>query len=142
MTDKIKILFLCTGNSCRSQMAHGWASHLLADKVEAFSAGTDPHGMNPLAIRSMNDVGVDISNHTSDHISKYTDQIFNFVVTVCDNAKESCPIFHGDGKIVHFGFEDPPKLAINEFNDDARLPHYNQVRDEIRRFIEKIPEIL
>ncbi len=136
--DKLRVLFLCTGNSCRSQMAEGWARALKSDCIEAFSAGTDPHGMNRLAIRAMAEAGVDISMHSS----KRPEQIgveFDVVVTVCDSAHESCPYFAG-ARVVHVGFDDPPRLAKGAASDDEAMPHYRRVRDEIRQFVERLPD--
>ncbi len=136
--DKLRVLFLCTGNSCRSQMAEGWARALRSDCIEAYSAGTDPHGMNRLAIRAMAEAGVDISMHSS----KRPEQIgveFDVVVTVCDSAHESCPYFAG-ARVVHVGFDDPPRLAKGAASDDEAMPHYRRVRDEIRQFVERLPD--
>lgn len=134
---KLKVMFLCTGNSCRSQMAEGWARALKGDVIEAFSAGTNPHGMNPLAIRAMREAGVDISTHTSKRPSDLHTN-FDIVVTVCDSAHESCPVFPG-ARVVHVGFEDPPRLAKNAASEDEAMPHYRRVRDEIRAFILTLP---
>lgn len=137
---KLRILFLCTGNSCRSQMAEGWAKSLKSDVVEAHSAGTDPHGLNPLAVKAMAEAGVDISGHTS----KRPEQIglpFDVVVTVCDSAHESCPVFPGS-RIVHVGFEDPPRLAKSARSEAEAFAHYTRVRDQIRDFITTIPASL
>lgn len=136
-----RILFLCTGNSCRSQMAEGWARALKPDSIVAFSAGTKPHGLNPLAIRVMAEAGVDISLHTSKHIDSLRGQPFDFVVTVCDAAHEACPILPG-ARIVHAGFEDPPRLARDAKSDEEALPHYRRVRDQIRDFIMTLPTSL
>ena len=121
-------------------MAEGWAKALKADAIEAYSAGTDPHGLNPLAVRVMSEAGVDISMHTS----KRPEDIgkpFDVVVTVCDAAHESCPVLPG-ARVVHAGFDDPPRLAKHAQSDDEALPHYRRVRDEIRAFIETLPEAL
>lgn len=137
----LRVLFLCTGNSCRSQMAEGWARTLRSDSIEPYSAGTDPHGMNPLAVRAMAEAGVDISAHTSKNVDALPVP-FDFVVTVCDSAKEACPFFPGPTKVVHIGFDDPPKLATSAKTDDAAMPHYRRVRDAIRRFVETLPQAL
>lgn len=137
---KLRVMFLCTGNSCRSQMAEGWAKALRSDQVEAYSAGTHPHGLNPLAIRAMREAGVDITTHTS----KKPEQIgvpFDVVVTVCDSAHEACPIFPG-ARVVHVGFDDPPRLAKAAASEDEAMVHYRRVRDEIRAFVLTIPESL
>jgi arsenate reductase len=137
---KLKVLFLCTGNSCRSQMAQGWANKLLADKVEAYSAGIEPQGMNAMAIQVMKEAGVDISGHTSKHLNQLKGIAFDYVVTVCDHAHESCPIFPGKTRIVHVGFDDPPRLAKAAKSEEDALGHYRRVRDEIRQFIEHFDE--
>ncbi|MBL0870765.1 MAG: arsenate reductase ArsC [Phycisphaerales bacterium] len=134
---KLKVMFLCTGNSCRSQMAEGWARALKGDVIEAFSAGTNPHGMNPLAIRAMREAGVDISTHTSKRPEELNTS-FDVVVTVCDSAHESCPVFPG-ARVVHVGFDDPPRLAKGAATEDEAMPHYRRVRDEIRAFILTLP---
>lgn len=137
-----RVLFLCTGNSCRSQMAEGWARHLLADHVDAVSAGTDPHGLNPLAVRAMAEAGVDISSHTSKTIDACDPESLDLVVTVCGHANENCPVFPGRARVVHQGFDDPPKLAADARSEAEALPHYERVRDEIRAFIETLPNLL
>jgi arsenate reductase len=134
---KLRVLFLCTGNSCRSQMAEGWARALKSDVIDAYSAGTAPHGLNPLAVQAMREVGVDISAHTS----KRPEQIgvtFDVVVTVCDSAHESCPVFPG-ARAVHVGFDDPPRLAKDAPTHELAMAHYRRVRDEIRVYIESLP---
>jgi arsenite methyltransferase len=136
----MRVMFLCTGNSCRSQMAEGWARALKSKEIDAYSAGTSPHGLNPLAVRAMREAGVDISGHAS----KRPEDIgvpFDVVVTVCDSAHESCPVFPG-ARVVHVGFDDPPRLAKGAANDDEAMPHYRRVRDEIRAFIERLPGAL
>lgn len=138
---KPRVLFLCTGNSCRSQMAEGWARALRASTIDAFSAGTQPHGLNPLAIRAMAEVGIDISTHTS----KRPEDIglpFDFVITVCDSAHEACPVLPAATRLLHVGFDDPPRLAASAKSDDEAMPHYRRVRDEIRAFIETLPGAL
>ena len=137
---KMKVLFLCTGNSCRSQMAEGWARALKGDAIEAYSAGIETHGLNPLAVRVMAEAGVDISGHRSKHVDALKGVTFDYVVTVCDNARESCPLFPGETRVVHVGFDDPPRLAKLAKNEEEALGHYRRVRDEIRAFIEKLPE--
>jgi len=127
---KKRILFLCTGNSCRSQMAEGLINHDFKGRIEAFSAGTEPKDLNPKAVQVMAELGVDISQNSSDHISKYEDQTFDFVITLCGDANEKCPIFFGGVKRVHMGFDDPPK-AIG--SNEEVLSVYRRVRDEIRQ---------
>ena len=137
---KLRVLFLCTGNSCRSQMAEGWAQHLKSDSIEPYSAGVEPHGMNALAIQVMTEAGVDISRHHSKHVDELKNVPFDYVVTVCDDAHESCPIFPGKTKIVHIGFDDPPRLAKIAKSEEEAKGHYRRVRDEIRQFIEHFDE--
>ena len=138
----MKILFLCTGNSCRSQMAEGWARALKGDTIEAYSAGIEAHGLNPLAVKVMAEAGVDISGHRSKHVDELKGIAFDVVITVCDNAHESCPLFPGKTRVVHAGFDDPPRLAQTAKTEDEALPHYRRVRDEIRVFVEKLSEVL
>ena len=142
MADRLKILFLCTGNSCRSQMAEGWARALKADALEAYSAGIETHGLNPRAVRVMAEAGVDISQQTSKHVDTLKDVEFDYVITVCGHAHESCPLFSGKTKVRHVGFDDPPRLALNAQTEEAALAHYRRVRDEIKAFIERMPEEL
>ena len=137
-----RVMFLCTGNSCRSQMAEGWTRALHAGRIDACSAGVDPHGLNRLAVAAMAEVGVDISNHTSDTVDACQPETLDLVVTVCDHAHESCPIFPGDTQVIHRGFDDPPRLAADARDDDEALPHYRRVRDEIRKFIQQLPDEL
>lgn len=142
MSDKLRILFLCTGNSCRSQMAEGWAKALRGDAIEAYSAGIETHGLNPRAVKVMAEAGVDISAHRSKNVSELMDIPFDYVVTVCGNAHESCPMFPGKAKVVHVGFDDPPKLAKDAKTEEEALAHYRRVRDEIKAFILTLPEPL
>ena len=139
---KLKVLFLCTGNSCRSQMAEGWARRLRGDSIEAYSAGVEPHGMNARAIKVMGEAGVDISGQRSKHVDELKSVPFDYVVTVCDQANEACPLFPGRAKIVHVGFDDPPRLAKGARTEEEALGHYRRVRDEIRRFVERLPQAL
>ena len=141
-TGKIKVLFLCTGNSCRSQMAEGWARWLRGDLIEPYSAGVESHGLNPRAVKVMAEAGVDISIHRSKHLDEVRDIPFDYVVTVCDNANESCPVFPGNVKRLHVSFDDPPRLARNARTEDEVLGYYRRVRDEIRAFVERLPEAL
>ena len=138
----LKVLFLCTGNSCRSQMADGWARKLKGDVIESYSAGVETHGLNPKAVQVMAEAGVDISGHRSKHVRELSDVPFDFVVTVCDNAQESCPVFPGKIKVVHVGFDDPPRLAKAARSEEEALNHYRRVRDEIRKFVETLPDSL
>jgi arsenate reductase len=139
---KLKVLFLCTGNSCRSQMAEGWAKTLRSDSIEAYSAGVEPHGMNARAVKVMAESGVDISGHHSKHVDELKDITFDYVVTVCDHANEACPIFPGRTKVIHVGFDDPPRLAQTAKTQEEALGHYRRVRDEIRGFVEHIDQYL
>lgn len=138
---KMNILFLCTGNSCRSQIAEGWTRALIGDVFEAYSAGIETHGMNPHAVQVMQEAGVDISGHHSKTLDELKDVSFDYVVTVCDSASESCPIFPGQTQKIHKGFEDPPKLAKGLPQEEA-LKIYRRVRDEIRKFVESLPQSL
>lgn len=135
---KLKILFLCTGNSCRSQMAEGWARALHGDTLEVWSAGTETHGMNERAVRVMKEAGVDLSDHRSKLVDELAEVPFDFVVTVCDNAHESCPVFPGSTTVVHHGFPDPPRLALGAGTEEEALAPYRRVRDEIREFVANI----
>jgi arsenate reductase len=139
---KLKVLFLCTGNSCRSQMAEGWARRLKGDVIEAYSAGIETHGLNPHAVQVMAEAGVDISNHRSKHLDEVKHIPFDYAVTVCDHAHESCPLFPDRTKVVHVGFDDPPRLASAAKTEEEALNCYRRVRDEIRAFIEGLPETL
>ena len=139
---KLKILFLCIGNSCRSQMAEGWARHLKSDVIEPYSAGIEIHGLNSLAVKVMAEVGVDISGYRSKHLNEVRDIMFDYVITVCDAANESCPFFPGKTVRIHKSFDDPPKLAKSVGTEEEALRHYRRVRDEIRAFIEGMPENL
>ena len=138
----LKILFLCTGNSCRSQMAEGWARHLRGDRIEAYSAGIEAHGLNRDAVRVMAEAGVDISGQRSKRVEELRGMEFDYVVTVCDNAREACPVFPGRAKVVHAGFDDPPRLAAGAKSEEERLAPYRRVRDAIRAFVEKLPDAL
>jgi arsenate reductase (thioredoxin) len=139
---RLKVLFLCTGNSCRSQMAEGWARQLKGDRIEAYSAGITTHGLNPNAVRVMAEAGVDISAHRSKNVSELMDVPFDYVITVCGHANETCPMFPGRAKVVHVGFDDPPALARAADTEEEALGHYRRVRDEIRAFIETLPDAL
>lgn len=140
--NKLRLLFLCTGNACRSQMSEGWARHLKCNRVDAWSAGVAPHGLDSRAVKVMGEVGVDISGHTSKHVDTLLDLPFDYVITVCDSAAESCPVFPGRAKKVHRSFQDPPTLAREARNEEEALEYYRRVRDEIRAFIETLPESL
>ncbi len=130
--NKKRVLFLCTGNSARSQLAEGWLRHLAGDRFDVFSAGTRPAGLNPNSVQAMRDVGIDISAHRSKSVDEFAGQQFDYVITVCDSAKEACPVFPGPGKHLHQSFEDP-----------AAAPRYQQpevfrrVRDQIRDWLKE-----
>lgn len=132
---KAQLLFLCTGNSCRSQMAEGLARELLGDSIEAYSAGTEPHGLNQRAVQVMKEIGIDISTNISKSLESLSAISFDLVVTVCDNASKSCPLAPTGAKLRHVPFDDPPKLAQSAINEDGALSHYRRVRDEIKEFI-------
>lgn len=137
--DPIRVLFLCTGNSCRSQMAEGWTRALKEGVIEPYSAGVESHGVNPHAVRVMAEVGVDISSNRSKTLDDLAGISFDAVVTVCDHARESCPVFPGVATVVHAVFDDPPKLAAAETDPEKALQHYRRARDEIRAFVESLP---
>jgi len=139
---KLKILFLCTGNSCRSQMAEGWTRASKGDLIEPYSAGIESHGLNPLAVKAMEEEGVDISGQRSKLVREVASVEFDFVITVCDNARESCPVFPGNARRVHVTFDDPPYLAKNAKTEEDAMPHYRRVRDEIKAFVGTLPGAL
>jgi arsenate reductase len=139
---KIKVLFLCTGNSCRSQMAEGWARRLKGDVIEPYSAGIEKHGMNPHAVKVMAEAGVDISKQFSKTTADLGPVVFDHVVTVCGHANENCPLFPGQARVLHVGFEDPPRLTRELPDGEEKLAVYRRVRDEIRGFVETLPESL
>jgi len=138
-----KILFLCTGNSCRSQMAEAWCRAMKSDRYEAFSAGTIAKGLNPKMVQVMNEVGIDPAIHqTSKTLRSVLDAgvQLDLVVTVCGHAHETCPIFPGGTtKVVHVGFEDPPELEKDAATPEEALGHYRRVRDQIRDFVANLP---
>jgi len=151
---RLRILFLCTGNSCRSQMAEGWARALRGDSVEPSSAGLVARGLDPRAVRAMAEAGVDVSDQHSKTLDELLaggssedgrapgDPPFDVVVTVCAHAHETCPLFPGAVPVVHVGFDDPPALAAAAASEDEAMSHYRRVRDEIRAFVERLPEAL
>lgn len=140
--NNVKLLFLCTGNSCRSQMAEGWTRHLLSGSIEAYSAGIEPKGMDLRAVAVMLEAGVDISGQRSKHIDELKQHEFNIVITLCGDANDNCPIFAGGARVLHFGFDDPPRLAAGAVDEEKALVHYRRVRDEIRRLVSDLPDIL
>lgn len=138
----MKILFLCTGNSCRSQMAEAWARTLKGDVIAAYSAGVEAHGLNPNAVKAMAEAGVDISGHRSKLLDELKGVPFDYVITVCDKARESCPLFPGKTRVVHAGFDDPPRMAKAAKTEEEAMGVFRRVRDEIRAFIEGLPASL
>ena len=137
--DKKTILFLCTGNACRSQIAEGWANHLKSDTIDAYSAGIRPIGVSSRAIRTMQEAGIDISNHTSKHIDDLQGIEFDYVITLCDNAAQNCPVFHGKAKVTHKPFKDP---YFASGSDEHVMSEFRKVREQIRQFVETLPESL
>lgn len=139
---KPKVLFLCTGNSCRSQMAEGWARALIGDQVEAYSAGTKAKGLNPNAVWAMSQQGVDISQHRSKTVADLLNVEFDYVFTVCNHAHDNCPVFPGEGIVINNLFDDPPALAAEAANEAEGLAHYSRVCGEIRDWVKGLPEFL
>ena len=146
MNKKLKVLFLCTGNSCRSQMAEGWTRHLKNNQIDVCSAGIETHGLNPNAVKVMADAGVDISMQKSQHIDDFKETLIDYVITVCGHAHETCPYFPAGCKVIHVGFDDPPKmakeLAAKGASKEEQLACYTSVRDKIRAFVETLPDSL
>ena len=139
---KKRVLFLCTGNSCRSQMAEGWARHIHGEKIDVASAGVIKHGVDPKAIKAMAEAGVDISGQESKTIDEFPDQNFDAVITLCDSANESCPFFPGQVIRLHQGFEDPPLLTKGIKDEEKALQVYRRVRDEVKEFVRGLPELI
>ena len=121
-------------------MAEGWARHLKSDVLEPHSAGIETHGLNQNAVKVMNEVGVDITGQRSKHVDELSSVLFDYVVTVCAHAHEHCPMFRRKAKVIHKGFDDPPRMAKNASSEEEALSHYRRVRDEIRAYIETLPE--
>jgi arsenate reductase len=146
MSKKINLLYLCTGNSCRSQMAEGLTRALKGDVIEAYSAGIETHGLNPNAIKVMAEVGIDITSQKSQHVDEFKETPIDVVVTVCAHAHETCPFFPSRAKIIHVGFDDPPKmareLAKNGASEEEQLDCYRRVRNQIKAFVETLPSAL
>ena len=140
--NKLKILFLCTGNSCRSQMAEGWTRHLKSNQIDVWSAGIETHGLNQYAVKVMAEAGVDISGHRSKHVKEVSKIPFDYVITVCDHARESCPVFPGTVKKIHRNFDDPPSLAKSAESEGEKLNIFRRIRDEIKAFVETLPKLL
>lgn len=137
--DKLRVLFLCTGNSCRSQIAEGWTRHLKGNVIEPYSAGVESKTVDPLAVKVMAEAGVDISAQRSKHVSEVMHVPFDVIVTLCSHARETCPFFPGDAKRMHVEFDDPPFLTRGMADEEEKLAVYRRVRDEIRRFVETLP---
>ena len=142
MSKKVSVLFLCTGNSCRSQMAEGLCRHFRGETIEPASAGIETHGLNPMAVKAMAEIGIDISDHRSTSLDEFEDREFDYVVTVCGHANESCPVLPAGTRRVHQGFDDPPKLAASAATEEEAMQHYRRVRDEIKEYILTLPETL
>ena len=140
--EKLKVLFLCTGNSCRSQMAEAWTRVLKGEQIDAYSAGVDPHDVDPRAVQAMAEVGIDISGQASKDVDTLEPIEFEYVITLCDQAHQACPIFPAKTRVLHVGFDDPPRLAAGAQTEEEAMVHYRRVRDEIKEFVEKLPEIL
>jgi len=144
--EKLKILFLCTGNSCRSQMAEGWTRALKKETIIPYSAGIEVHGLNPDAVKVMMESGIDIADQKSKHINDFKNMELDVVVTVCGHAHETCPYFPPRCKVINVGFDDPPKmaevLASKGANKEEQLECYRKVRDEIKSFVEGLPDNL
>jgi arsenate reductase len=137
-----RVLFLCTGNSCRSQMAEGWTRHLHGGSIEAVSAGIVAHGLNPLAVQVMGEAGVDISGQRSKTLAEVPEATFDLVVTVCSSADAACPALHHATRRIHQPFDDPPALARSAATAEDALRPYRRVRDEIRQFVLTLPDLL
>jgi arsenate reductase len=136
--NKMNVLFLCTGNSCRSQMAEAWAHHLKGDTIEPYSAGTDPKGLDPRAVSAMAEAGIDISGYRSKSLAELPDMEFDYVITLCDDAQQACPFFPAKTALIHHAFDDPARLALASGNEEEVMGHYRRVRDEIRRYVEEL----
>lgn len=139
MKKKIKVLFVCTGNSCRSQMAEGLLRHMGGDRFEVYSAGTHPSRVHPMSIRVMKELGINISTHTSDPLDKYFGHGINYVITLCDNAREFCPTFPGKSKKIHWSIADPFRSWKN---DHKIIGRYRQTRDDIQERLEQLIELI
>ena len=146
MSEKINLLYLCTGNSCRSQMAEGLTRALKGDVIQAYSAGIETHGLNPNAVKVMAEAGIDITSQKSQHIDEFKEVQLDVIITVCAHAHETCPFFPSSAKVIHIGFDDPPKmareLADSGASEEAQLDCYRTVRDQIKAFVEQLPGFL
>jgi arsenate reductase len=139
---KINVLFLCTGNSCRSQMAEGFARYFKGNVIDAYAACLEAHGLGDFAVRVMKEIGIDISRQQSKRVDDLDTKHFDYVITVCGHADEHCPLFPGTTRVVHRGFDDPPKLAESLATEEEKLACYRRIRDEIRDYVETLPESL
>ncbi len=142
MAKKYSLLFLCTGNACRSQMAEGLCRHYRGAELTVESAGIEKHGLNPKAVKVMAEIGVDISGQSSKTMDELGDREFDYVVTVCDHARETCPYWPAQTRALHQSFDDPPKLAEGTTSEEQALLHYRRVRDEIKAYVLTLPEAL
>lgn len=142
MDQKPTILFLCTGNACRSQMAEGWARVMLGHQFEVYSAGTAPAGLDPVAVQVMAEAGVDISSHRSKHVLELGEKSFDYVVILCEMAAANCPTFPASSRVLRIPVDDPVRLARQAETPEAKLAIYRRVRDEIRHLVETLPERL
>ena len=140
MSEKISLLYLCTGNSCRSQMAEGWTHALKSDLIDVYSAGIETHGLNPNAVKVMDEAGIDIRAQKSQHIDEFKNIKIDYVITVCSHTHETCPYFPNDAKVIHVGFDDPPKLSPADASEDVKLDGFRRIRDEIKRFVQTLPQ--
>jgi arsenate reductase (thioredoxin) len=137
------VLFVCTGNACRSQLAEGWCRFFWEDRIEAHSAGVSPHGfVDPRIVKVMAEAGVDISAQRSKHVNEYDGSQFDYVITLCSNARQVCPAFPEKTKVLHAGFDAPPQLAAASKNEEEALVHYRNIRDAIKTFIEDLPRLV
>jgi arsenate reductase (thioredoxin) len=139
---RLRVLFLCTGNSCRSQMAEAWTRNLKGDGIEAHSAGVEPRGVDPRAVQVMSEAGIDISRQTSKSLSAVQGMEFDYVITMCDDAAKACPFFPAKTRLLHVGFDDPPEFARGAKDEEEAIKHYRRVRDEIKAYVETLPESL
>ena len=140
VSERLRILFLCTGNSCRSQMAEGWARHLKGEVIEPYSAGIIAAGLSPFAVQVMAEAGVDISGQRSKEVLEVMNIEPDVVITLCGDADRNCPVFPGKTRIVHIGFDDPPSLAARAKTQEEAMAHYRRVRDEIKAMVATLPE--
>ena len=142
MSSKTQLLFLCTGNSCRSQMAEGLGRHFAGETIEFSSAGIEKHGLNPFAVKAMQEIGIDITGHTSNTLDELDSDSLDYIVTVCGHADETCPVLATQTQRIHKGFDDPPKLAAQEATEEEGMVHYRRVRDEIKAYVLTLPAVL